>query len=266
MDARQKYLFDVNGYLVLEDVLSHHQCDRLIDTMKRMINTPNDQLPEGVRHRESPCVKNLGDLTSAGPEFAELIDIPVIIDILKEIIHHELRLEITYAYIRSKGFPGLEMHGGGAFDSNGQDITLMYRHFNGHIFSGHTVVAFNLTDVSEEEGGFACIPGSHKANFPIPEDMKRFKNGKVDTSLLRSVPCKAGSVIIFTEALCHGATPWNSDRERITLFYKYHHAGMKFHRFFPTREALERMTPSQRSFYIEVASDPRQEREVYKGR
>ena len=178
MDARQKYLFDVNGYLVLDDVLSHHQCGRLIDTMKRMIDTPNDQLPEGVGHRESPCVKNLGDLTSAGPEFAELIDIPVIIDILKEIIHHELRLEITYAYIRSKGFPGLEMHGGGAFDSNGQDITLMYRHFNGHIFSGHTVVAFNLTDVSEEEGGFACIPGSHKANFPIPEDMKRFKNGK----------------------------------------------------------------------------------------
>ena len=52
----------------------------------------------------------------------------------------------------------------------------------------------------------------------------------------------------------------------MTLFYKYHHAGMKFHRFFPGRAALERMTPSQRSFYIEVASDPRVEREWYRGR
>ena len=68
----------------------------------------------------------LGDLTSAGPEFCELIDIPRVIDLLKVIIHHELRLENTYGYIRRKGFAGLRMHGGGSFDSNGQDMTLMY--------------------------------------------------------------------------------------------------------------------------------------------
>ena len=215
MDARQKYLFDTLGYLVLDDVLSAEQCRRLIAAMKALIDVPDDELPEGVRSANEPAMARLGDLTSAGPEFCELIDIPRVIDLLKVIIHHELRLENTYGYIRRKGFAGLQMHGGGSFDSNGQDMTLMYRHFNGRIFSGHTVVAFNLTDVSEEEGGFACVPGSHKANFPIPEEMKTFENG-VDHSLIQTVPCRAGSAVIFTEALCHGATPWTSDRERIT--------------------------------------------------
>ncbi|MDE0027317.1 MAG: phytanoyl-CoA dioxygenase family protein [Spirochaetaceae bacterium] len=262
MDERQKYLFDTRGYLVLDDVLSEDQCTRLIAAVNERIEVPDGELPEGVTSSNEPTLARLGDLTSAGPEFCELIDIPRVIDLLRVIVHHQLRLENTYAYVRRKGFPGLRMHGGGSFDSNGQDLTLMYRHFNGRIFSGHTVVAFNLTDVSEEEGGFACIPGSHKANFSIPEDMKTFENG-VDRSLIQCVPCRAGSAVIFTEALCHGATPWTSDRERVTLFYKYHHAGMKFHSFFPSRAALERMTPSQRSFYIEVSADSRDPRLLY---
>jgi ectoine hydroxylase-related dioxygenase (phytanoyl-CoA dioxygenase family) len=262
VDERQKYLFDVRGYLLLEDVLTREQCQRLIATMKRHIDVPDNELPEGVTSANEPTVARLGDLTSVHTDFCELIDIPAVISILQEIVHDQLRLENTYGYIRRKGFVGLDMHGGGAFDSNGQDLTLMYRHFNGRIFSGHTVVAFNLTDVDEAEGGFLCVPGSHKANFSIPEDLQTFAGG-VDMSLFRAVPCPAGSAVIFTEALCHGATPWNSDRERVTLFYKYHHSGMKFHSFFPSRAALEKMTPSQRSFYIEVSSDPRDPRVPY---
>ena len=216
MDDRQKYLFDVRGYLELDDVLTRDQCRRLVDEMKRLIDVPDDEKPEGVSSKDEPTQASLGDLTSAGAEFCALIDIPRVIDVLKAIIHHELRLEISYGYIRRKGFPGLPLHGGGEFDSNGQDLTLMYRQSNGRIFSGHTVVAFNLTDVDEEEGGFACVPGSHKANFPIPEEMKTFEHG-VDGSLIRCVPCRAGSAVIFTEALCHGAAPWDSDRERPVL-------------------------------------------------
>ena len=44
------------------------------------------------------------------------------------------------------------------------------------------------------------------------------------------------------------------------------HGLSSYHSFFPSRAALERMTPNQRSFYIEVASDPRVERQWYPGR
>ena len=83
---------------------------------------------------------------------------------------------------------------------------------------------------------------------------------------MRFVPCSAGSVVIFTEALAHGAVPWNSDRDRVNLFYKYNHVGMKWRGYWPAKEALERMTPAQRLFYSEVAADPRRERTVHPGR
>ena len=263
MTDKQTYLFDVAGYLLLEDVLSRDHCERLIDALHEVIDTPTDQLPKGVYHSEpSPGEIGVGDLTSIGPTFADLIDLPPVIDILTGIISPQLRLEITYGRIRRKGYGGLNLHGGGG----GVDPNFTYHHFNGRIFAGHTVVALNLTDVSEEEGGFVCVPGSHNSHFPTPRDLSDFSDGKVDTSVLRSVPCKAGSAVIFPEALAHGALPWNKDHDRVTLFYKYNHAGMKWRGFWPSTEALGQMTPAQRLFYSEVSADRRKERVVHPGR
>ncbi len=36
--------------------------------------------------------------------------------------------------------------------------------------NGFTVVADNLRDVNEGDGGFGCVPGSHKSNFPLPDE------------------------------------------------------------------------------------------------
>ena len=263
MTDEEKYLFDVAGYLVVENVLSSDYCERLIDALHEIINSPREQLPVGVSHSEQgPGEISVSDLPSVGTLFADLIDQPAVIDILTEIIGPQLRLEIAYALIRRNGFGGLPLHGGGG----GVDPHFTYHHFNGQIFAGHTVVAFNLTDASEEEGGFVCVPGSHNSHFPTPDGMQAYENGRIDNPALRTVPCRAGSVVIFTEALAHGAMPWNSDRERVNLFYKYNHAGMKWRGYWPRKEALEHMTPAQRLFYSEVAADPRRERTVHPGR
>lgn len=267
MDDQQKYLFDVNGYLVLHDVLTRDLCDRLVAAAHEGIATPNESLPEGVGHSDDdPHEASLGDLTSIGPLFADLIDLPPVLDVLHTVIHRELRLEISYAFVRRRGFKGLNLHGGGHWDGAGQDLQFTYRYHDGRIFCGNTVVAFNLTDVGANEGGFICVPGSHKANFDMPEAWRDVSSGSFDPNVVRSVPCPAGSVVIFPEALCHGAAPWHGDRERVNLFYKYNHIGMKWRSFYPTPEALERMTPAQRMFYAEVSSDHRAQREVYKGR
>lgn len=96
MNEDQKYLFDVTGYVVLEDLLSRDHCERLIDAVKKIAATPVEQLPTGVRHSvPSPGEISVGDLTSADPLFADLIDLPPVINILKEIINPQLRLEIS---------------------------------------------------------------------------------------------------------------------------------------------------------------------------
>ena len=43
--------------------------------------------------------------------------------------------------------------------------------------NGLTVFVFNLTDVGQGDGGFACVPGSHKSNFidKLPPDVRAFE-------------------------------------------------------------------------------------------
>ena len=39
--------------------------------------------------------------------------------------------------------------------------------------------------------------------------------------MVTRVPARAGTAIIFTEALCHVTLPWTASSTRTTLFYKY---------------------------------------------
>lgn len=83
------------------------------------------------------------------------------------------------------------------------------------------VVAYNLADVGPGDGGFGCVPGSHKANHFLPEAFRN--SGKaLSAGVAVASPAPAGSAIIFTEALTHGTLPWRAKHQRRTLFYKYH--------------------------------------------
>src|SRR3954471_4998289 len=102
----------------------------------------------------------------------------------------------------------------------GGGVNFRYVVRGNRIFTGLTVVSVALQDVSESDGGFACVPGSHKSEFPLPaEDRKEmFAFGG---RLVRTVATPKGSVVIFTETLAHGAASWQCDEPRYGLFYKY---------------------------------------------
>jgi ectoine hydroxylase-related dioxygenase (phytanoyl-CoA dioxygenase family) len=82
-----------------------------------------------------------------------------------------------------------------------------------------------LTTQGPGEGGFACIPGSHKSNLPTPTDVARLET---DLGIVRQPEAKAGSVIIFTEALTHGAMPWKAAHDRRAILYKYAPGGLSY--------------------------------------
>ena len=69
------------------------------------------------------------------------------------------------------------------------------------------------------------VPGSHKSNFACPSSLASLEK---PGAWLRNVPQKAGSVVIFTEALTHGTLPWTADHERRALFYRYTPGYMAF--------------------------------------
>ena len=79
--------------------------------------------------------------------------------------------------------------------------------------NGLTVASWQLTDVNPGDGGFICVPGSHKANMHYKPP--------VDSPLVVNPSLRAGDMLIFTEALVHGTTTWTSSKQRRSLLYKY---------------------------------------------
>ncbi|HCD28749.1 MAG TPA: hypothetical protein DER02_14590, partial [Gammaproteobacteria bacterium] len=98
-----------------------------------------------------------------------------------------------------------------------------YRYSNGRFFNGLIAVAFELDDVNASDGGFACIPGSHKSNLGLPSAWRHSKTQAEVPDFVERVAVCAGDAIIFTEACAHGTVPWEGrpGSERRTLFYKY---------------------------------------------
>jgi ectoine hydroxylase-related dioxygenase (phytanoyl-CoA dioxygenase family) len=80
------------------------------------------------------------------------------------------------------------------------------------------VCQFQLTDVNEGDGGLCVVPGSHKANLPPTEEIRRWEQ---DQQVVYNVPCKAGDLVIFNEATLHGTLPWTAEHERRSLLYRY---------------------------------------------
>ena len=244
MDDRQKYLFDLQGYLLIEDVLSGEDCDLAIEKIKARVK-PMEKTPDG--YDANGTWENAAGLYEAGEPFIKLIDDAKISAILTEIIGPSLRCESCYSFVRHKDCPPFEMHGG----QRGGGVNFRYSVHNGRIYTGLTVVSIALQEIGEQDGGFACIPGSHKSDFSMPvEDRKELF--ALGGALVRNIAAPKGSAIIFTETLAHGAASWQGAEARYGLFYKFNDRAATYHAQEPRRpstEAFAQMTDAQKCYF-----------------
>lgn len=232
MTEEQRYLFDLNGYVVIQDVLTKDELARAHEAIDAQ-NLPPPKPEDG-----SPRFGGL--LEWEEPLFRELIDHPKVLPYLKEILGDGLRLDHEYGIYTRKTEVGLGLHGGGTPYDPAQ-----YYHFqNDRIYCGLTVASYAFTDVNPGDGAFCCIPGSHKSQVRLPASLRTLDLTKSD--LLRQVPQPAGSVLIFTEALTHGTLPWRSERERRSVLYKYCPGYMAWGHRQRSQALLDRLTENQR--------------------
>ena len=83
-----------------------------------------------------------------------------------------------------------------------------YRYQNGRCHTGQVNVTWQLHDVTEEEGGFVVVPGSHHARYPLPSNESGDPAGH--KGVLHPL-MNAGDLLFFMGgATCHGA--WLSGR------------------------------------------------------
>ena len=201
---QQRYLFDLQGYIVLEDVLSPSE----LQAAKTAIDA-NYHPPETLT-QENCYIHFL----HFAPVMLDIMVHPTIIEWVTELCGENPRLDHAYMYHMRRTQTGpLALHGGGDRVNHSE-----YYYFkNNRMHNGLVVVSVPLNDSNPGDGGFCCIPGSHKANYNYFDHFDATEYRPPVTH----IPIKAGSVLIFTEALTHGTMPWRSETERRTLFYKY---------------------------------------------
>ncbi|MGB7381287.1 MAG: phytanoyl-CoA dioxygenase family protein, partial [Rivularia sp. (in: cyanobacteria)] len=232
MHESERYLFDLQGFLVVENVLNNEEISALRKLIDEQVAIKNQ--PEASKLR-------FDNLLSSGKPLRNLIDHPRITAYLSELLGGKFRLDHNYVHIIRKGVGpiGCYLHGGGT----PYDPTQYYSFRNHKIYNGLLAVAYELNDVYPGDGGFACIPGSHKSNLSCPQE---WLNLECPTDIIKSVTVKAGSAIIFTEALTHGTLPWQGKNERRTLFYKYSPHSYAWLRNYYNPDDFTDLTPSQR--------------------
>ena len=99
--------------------------------------------------------------------------------------------------------------------------------------AGLLTLVYELQPVAPGQGGFGCIPGSHRPDFPaLPEHEGWRKSWATDELRgaewpanvpVHRIEAQPGDCIIFTEKLLHGTLPWAGGGERRTLFCTHLH-------------------------------------------
>ena len=232
MNHHEKYFFDLRGYLVVRNALTADQVAALSEQfdrvrakgVKRHYGSDRTRLPDHADRAWSSA-----SLLEWGGPYLDLIDLPTIAPYLEELLGVGYRLDHDYLNVNNaENHRSLHLHGGGQGAGGGTTLVgptdggqCYYRYHNGTFYNGLIAVAYELNTVRPGDGGFACIAGSHKANFELPPDWKNSATQDEIPEVVARVAVDAGDAIIFTEALAHGTVPWKGPNERRTIFYKY---------------------------------------------
>ena len=209
-----QYLFDLQGYLVIENALSEVE----VATLNGILD--EQELPEpGKKNRFGSAPEGAGFLDWGNP-FCDLLDHPSIMPALRLRLGNGFRLDRLYGMCMDAGMKRGRLHADyGASSVN--SVTppgVRYHPPEWELVQGFVVVAWSLADAGPGFGGFCCIPGSHKANYRLPKSA--WEMGE-DSPLVTLPESPAGSAVLFTEALMHGTADWRAPHQRRTLLYKY---------------------------------------------
>ena len=211
----QKYIFDLNGYLVIENVLSSQE----VTTLNKIFSQ-QEQPKTSARIAYAGGSVTCPGFLEWGQPFVDLLDHPAILPVLRFRLGECFRLDRLYGMSMKPGMPMGKMHSdyGASSPISKSEPGEFYHYPINEIYSGFTVVSWNLTDSGPGIGGFCCIPGSHKSNYRIPQQLLETAEHSPHVII---PPAPAGSVMLFTEALTHGTAAWHGPNDRRTLLFKY---------------------------------------------
>ncbi|BAM03386.1 phytanoyl-CoA dioxygenase family protein [Phycisphaera mikurensis] len=258
-DAEADYLFDVQGYRILRNVLSPLQLEKINGWVDRQ---DTDRLESGdwvgdveVHTYGSKDGLNFQNIMEAdNPVFQELIDQPAWIDQVRRYIvgdstQHRLSIDECFLNLR-RGGGFIPTHSGG----DSVRFTGLFQWLNGKWAVGQINILMALDDIGPGDGGTTLIPGSHKQRFGHPLATESGKSmwdlgaSGVDTLGMCEVNLNAGDAVMFTDGICHGSMPRTNPGERRIMVYRYSPQLLANRlNYIPSDEFLARLTEAQRA-------------------
>ena len=195
--------------------------------------------------------------------FRKMIVHPEIISRLRVMCGQGFRLDHGPQFVG--GLPGITNHSLHGAGEPHRDV-VAYNHSSGQTYVGGVTVAYALHDAWEGEGGFACVPGSHKSKFPMPAGVRDFSD---EMGVVEKPNVRAGDVVFFMDgAQTHGARAWRAKHDRRAILIKYAsrtatRQGASLQCVDPDvywdTPIVQGMTPEQRAVMFGPASAPRTE-------
>ena len=258
MNDHEKYLFDLRGYVVVKNALTTGQVEDLSVRLEARRTQGRRRLGSDrtIFGTEAAPAWSAPSLLEWGGTYIDLIDLSTIAPYLEALLGVGYRLDHDYINVINAEHPSkLYLHGGGQGAGGGpRDVVgptdggqCYYRYNNGRFFNGLLTVAFELNTVAASSGGFACVAGSHKGNFPLPNEWRVSEKQADIPACVDRVTAASGDAIIFTEACAHGTVPWEGGGERRTVFYKYCPHGVAWGPCYYNADHYADLTANQRA-------------------
>ena len=241
----ENYLFDLNGYLILENAITQEhvtELNAIVDDLGDM--EPGDWRGRvNVRPGDKHSNRRMRCIYEAGEPFERLIDHSSWIDHIRCYVGSTdgLTLQQSWVMLREKG-PGGGLHSG----AHKRRIRTQFRYHDGFFRCGEVNILLALRELNPEDGPTMVIPGSHKSNIIHPSYAAGKKQlDEIEGAVL--APLKAGDALLFVDCLAHGSGPKTTDELRRICVYRY---GPKWGRnpygYEPSPDLLGRLTPERR--------------------
>ena len=221
----ERFFFDNNGYLVLEEFLDQDHVSALIGALGRAMQRRRRLQEQGTPHSGMTQIKGekstrIFYILDEDPLLLEMLDWPAIwpyvTGLLNALPHHHAS-DAILEYSSDLIGQGMGWHIDGhdeGFRNLGPQIPLL-----------QLKIGYYLSDMTQPGQGNLCIvPGSHKAAYePDQEDLQRGEK----SAGIAEICAPAGTAILFHNALWHSGGPFTrEDGLRCMLYYAYEHPWM----------------------------------------
>ncbi len=221
IDEKEFYFWDLCGHLVVRGVMDAAwlaAANAAIDHFADRIETGGDAARDSKRLAGDGLASLRGLFELPHPHcepFRKMIAHPAVVQRMNWMTGSGFKLDAARVIHYPKGSSGHYLHSGPHPASPRNHFFIQ----NGRTYCETINVAWQLVDVNANDGGFVCLPGTHKSKYPAPESVCSCED---ERGLVKHVEMKAGDVILFMgSGQIHGAYPWTNKTTRRVVLLNY---------------------------------------------